>query len=82
MRQELRRQPDPSAVGVARIATVVLVLVFAGWLAWFGVAAPWDVSFGNVDVGEFAGRFAGILVLIGLIVAPLAIAAIADRGER
>lgn len=81
-RQLLRRQPDERAQRASRIATVVIAVAFAGWLAWFGVAAPWDASFAGVDAGEFFGRFFGILLLFALIFAPLAIAAVAGRGRE
>jgi len=81
MQQLLRRQPDDPARGLARAASLVLLLVFAGWLAWFGVAAPWDLGT-KVDAGEFLGRFAGILLLLALIFSPLLIAFSLDRRER
>jgi len=79
MHQYLRHQPDERAIFLSRAATVVAVLVFAGWLAWFGVAAPWDLGGKGVDVGEFFGRFFGLLVLLALIFAPLAIVTIGGR---
>ena len=81
-RQQLRRQLDPQAQRMGRIGTVVLVLGFAGWLAWFGVAAPWDVGGGGIDVGEFFGRFFGLLLLLAVIFSPLAIAAIGGSRDR
>ena len=78
-RQQLRHQPDPRAQQLSRIATIVLVVFFAGWLAWFGVTAPWDVSGHAVDAAEFFGRFFGVLVLLAAIFSPLAIAAIGGR---
>ena len=77
-----RRQHDPQQVLLSRIATVLLVLVFAFWLAWFGVTAPWDVT-GHVRTAtDFLGRFFGILVLLAVIFSPLAIAAIGARPRR
>lgn len=77
--QYLRRQPDERAVFVGRVATVVAVLVFAGWLAYFGVAWPWDLGGRHSGVAEFFGRFAGLVVLFVLIFSPLLIAASLDR---
>ena len=81
-RQVLRRQLDPHAQQLGRLATIVFVLLFAGWLAWFGVTAPWDVGGNGIDAGEFFGRFFGLLVLLGAIFAPLAIAAIGGRHRE
>jgi uncharacterized membrane protein len=81
-RQQLRHQPDPHAQTVSRVATVVLVVAFAGWLAWFGVTAPWDLGGKTVDAAEFFGRFFGLLLLLGVIFAPLAIAAAGGRRGR
>ena len=77
-RQLLRHQPDEHAQHVSRILTIVLIVCFAGWLAGFGVTAPWDLG-GGIDVGEFFGRFFGLLVLLALIFAPLAIVTIGGR---
>ena len=81
MHQYLRHQPDEHIVFLSRAATLVAVLVFVGWLAWFGVAAPWDLGGKGVDVAEFFGRFFGLLVLLAAIFSPLLIAAIGGRRK-
>ena len=77
-RQRFSRQSDPHAQHASRVATIVLVLFFAGWLAWFGVTAPWDVGGSAVDAAEFFG----LLLLLAVIFAPLAIAAIGGRRQE
>ncbi|MGZ4354792.1 MAG: hypothetical protein ACXVZL_05010 [Gaiellaceae bacterium] len=81
MHQYLRHQPDERTIFLSRAATAVAVLVFVGWLAWFGVAAPWDLGGKGVDVGEFVGRFFGLLVLLVAIFSPLLIAAAGGRRK-
>jgi len=79
LEQHLRHQLDPRTALVSRVATVVLVLVFAGWLAWFGVAPPWNTSPGSVGLGEFVGRFVGLLIVVALVFLPLLIAVVGGR---
>ncbi len=81
MHQYLRHQANERAIVLSRAATLVAVLVFVGWLSWFGVAAPWDLGGESVDVGEFFGRFFGLLVLLAAIFSPLLIAAIGGRRK-
>lgn len=79
MHQFLRHQPDEHTIFLSRVATIVAVLVFVGWLSWFGVAAPWDLGGHHVDVPEFFGRFFGLLVLLAAIFSPLLIAGASER---
>jgi len=81
LHQFLRHQPDEHAVFLSRVATIVAVIVFVGWLAWFGVTAPWDLGGHDVDVGEFFGRFFGLLVLLAVIFSPLLIARAAEQRK-
>jgi len=79
LHQSLRRQPDERAIVVSRAATVVFVFVFVGWLAYFGVAAPWDLGGRHSGAVEFVGRFFGLVVLVAAIFSPLIVAAAARR---
>lgn len=79
LEQHLRHQLDPRAALLSRVATVVLVLVFVGWLAWFGVAPPWNAGSVSVGLGEFFGRFVGLLIVVALVFAPLLIAVVGGR---
>jgi hypothetical protein len=79
LQQSLRRQSDERAIVLSRAATIVAVVVFVGWLAYFGVTAPWDLGGRHGGLAEFFGRFFGLIVLMAAIFSPLIVVGAARR---